>query len=49
MSLIDFLLGSKDDDAKPSVIKQFLKDPDEHKILIETVNDEIVIRIRRKQ
>ena len=47
-NLLNYILGGKDDESKPSIIKQFLKDPDGHKILIETCCDEIVIRIRRK-
>lgn len=47
-NLLNYILGGKDDESKPSIIKQFLKDPDGHKILIEAVGDEIVIRIRRK-
>ena len=47
-NLLNYILGGKDDESKPSIIKQFLKDPDDHKILIEAVGDEILIRIRRK-
>ena len=47
-NLLNYILGGKDEESKPSIIKQFLKDPDGHKILIETIGDEVVIRIRRK-
>ena len=48
MSLLNYILGSKDEeDEKPSMVKAFLKNPDDHKILIETHCDEIVIRIRK--
>ena len=47
-ALLNYILGGKDDESKPSIIKEFIKDPDNHKILIETIGDEVVIRIRRK-
>ena len=48
MNFLNYILGGKDEEeSKPSIIKQFLKDPDNHKILIETCGDEIQIRIRR--
>lgn len=45
-TLINYILNSKE--SKPSAIKSFLKDPDSHKVLLEVVNGEVVIRIRRK-
>lgn len=48
MDFLNYIFRSSEKESKSSLIKQFLKDPDSHKILVETDCDEIVIRIRRK-